>query len=167
MQKRTSKLAVFHKDKNKQYVMKIRFYPPLLYGRLDKWLKNMSLKGLHIVHCGIFYFLFEKGEPKEKEYFTYTYFHRGEFCISLRHPFLEKIYGVKLKKSRLNSNRRKTHNIVEIDTKRIDIQNNVGYKELVRDRNQLILKHFLTRTLPAVIIIILSVLAIHIVETIT
>ena len=77
-----------------------------MYHRLDKWLKQMSAKGWHIVDCGLFYFLFEKGAPKEKEYFTYSadspHKSAGRFSISLRYPFLDVHFGVNQKKSKIN-----------------------------------------------------------------
>ena len=134
----------FHPDSQKQYIKKMRIYPYFLYGRLDKWLKSMSLQGWHIVHCGLVFFWFEKGEPSEKEYFTYGLStQEGKYNLSLRHPFLEKTYGVKDKKSKINSNNAKKHQIVEIDLDRIDINNNFGYKELIFDRNRLYLRCFI------------------------
>lgn len=128
-------------DTDKRYIKKIRFYPYFLYSRLDKWLKLMSLNGWHITHCGMFYFLFEKGKSGEKEYFTYGLSSQeGKYSISLRHPFLEQTYG--LKESKINSNKTKAYNIIEIDTNRIDVKNDVGYKELISDRNRLYLRYF-------------------------
>lgn len=134
----------YYKDKKRKYLRKFRIYPDFLYCRLDKWLKSMSLKGWHIVHCGMFFFTFEKGEPKKKEYFTYGGPPKGEgkYSISLRYPMLEKTYGVKSKKSKINANKRKAHNIVEIDTEKIDIENDTGYKEMVSDRNRLHTRFF-------------------------
>lgn len=91
----------FLKNPSKQYKKIYRFYPQCMYHQLDKWLKQMSAKGWHIVHCSIFYFLFEKGNPQQKEYFTYSADspHRGEgrFSISMRYPFLSSHFGVKKK----------------------------------------------------------------------
>ena len=132
------------KEVEKNYVKKIRFYPSFMYANLDKWLKKMSLNGWHIVDCNIFSFWFEKGEPAEKEYFTYAEItHERKYSITLRHPFLEKTYGVKKKKSKINANKEKVYKIVEIDLQKIDIQNDVGYKELVSDRNRLFLRYFI------------------------
>ena len=98
----------------------------------------MSAEGWHIVHCGIFFFVFEKGEPKNKEYFTYGLSaQEGKYNIELMHPFLEKRYGVKAKRSKINANRSKSLQIVEIDTDKIDVNNDIGYKELISDRNSL------------------------------
>ncbi len=134
----------FRREQGKQYVKKFRIYPSFLYCRLDKWLKSMSLKGWHIVHCGLLFFWFEKGEPAEKEYFTYGLVtHEGKYSISLQYPLLEKTYGVKKKKSKINSNETKTYQIVEIDLGRIDVQNDIGYKELISDRNRLYMRHSL------------------------
>lgn len=147
MKKRNSKSDIkgkFRKDPQKRYIKKFRFYPSFLYCRLDKWLKKMSATGWHVVHCGIFFFWFEEGEPGIKEYFTYGLStQEGKYDINLRHPFLEKTYGVEPKKSKINANRSKTLQIVEIDTAKIDVNNNVGYKELISDRNSLYLKYFI------------------------
>lgn len=132
----------FIKEPGKQYKRKFRIYLPFVYNRLDKWLKSMSLKGWHIVHCGLFYFLFEKGKPTEKEYFTYTNTQEGKYSISLMYPLLEKTYGVKKKKSKINSNEAKAHTIIEIDLKKVDVKNDIGYKELINDRNRLYRKYF-------------------------
>lgn len=109
-----------------------------MYHRLDKWLKQMSAKGWHIVDCGLFYFLFEKGAPKEKEYFTYSadspHKSAGRFSISLRYPFLDVHLGVSKKKSKINSNAYKAHQIIEIDVNRIP---DYEYSELKNDRNHL------------------------------
>ena len=134
----------FQKDTTQKYLKRVRIYPSFMYGRLDKWLKEMSLSGWHIVHAGLFTFIFEKGEPCVKEYFTYGLVtQEGEYSISLRYPFLEKTYGVKEKKSKINSNKAKTHSIVEIDLERINPKENAGYKELVADRNRLYLRYFI------------------------
>lgn len=131
-------------DPSKQYIRKFRIYPYFVYNRLDKWLKEMSAKGWHIVHCGIFFFWFEKGEPKDKEYFTYGLStQEGKYSLSLRYPLLEKTYGLKKKKSPINSNKNKVYAVVEIDLSRIDIENDVGYKEMISDRNRLYMKYFI------------------------
>ena len=156
-QSRRSKKFSF--DPTKQYIKKFRIYPYFLYSRLDKWLKSMSKKGWHIVHCGIFFLWFEKGEPKEKEYFTYGLpTHEGKYDISLRHLFLEKTYGVKKRKSKINANEAKTCQIVEIDLEKIDIENDIEYKELVSERNRLYMQHFI-RVSCAIAISILLVIA--------
>lgn len=150
----------FRKDINKLYVRKFRVYPSFLYSRLDRWLKAMSLKGLHVVHCDMLSFWFEKGLPKEKEYFTYGLAtQEGKYNISLKYPLLEKTYGVKSKNSKINSNDKKTYKIVEIDTTRIAVQNDAGYKELITDRNHLYLRYFIRNsTILALSIITLIIL---------
>lgn len=135
------KLERFQKDPNKKYIRKFRFYPAFAYHRLDKWLNKMSLDGWHLVDSNPVSFLFELGEPSNKTYFTYQEVggnnDTGRYSIALRHPFLEEIYGVKGKYSKLNKNNAKTYLTVEIDTKRIDIENDIAYKELLHDRNSL------------------------------
>ena len=131
----------FFRDPSKKYVRKFRLYPSFLYNKLDKWLNQMSLSGWHLVDSNPFSFLFEQGNPENKIYFTYEASgagnDAGKYSIPLRYPFLDKSYGVKTKHSKLNKNRRKTYLTVEIDTQKIDVENNIGYKELVNDRNRL------------------------------
>lgn len=120
---------------------KIRIYPSFLYFKLEKWLKKMSLQGWHLIYrkFGVIYY-FEKGSPREREYFVWdaTYTGEGRYSIAMRYPFLEKTYGIKKKKSKLNKNATtKYDTIIEIDSKKIDFQNNLAYKELKSDRNRL------------------------------
>ena len=134
----------FQVNSHKKYIKKFRIYPYFLYSRLDRWLKSMSANGWHIVHCGLFMFWFEQGEPLRKEYFTYGLStQEGKYSLSLRYPFLEKTYGVKAKKSRINSNEKRGYRIIEIDLQRID----TAYKELVSDRNRLYRSHFIRNTI--------------------
>ena len=128
----------FLKNPSKQYKKIYRFYPQFMYQRLDKWLKQTSAKGWHIVHCGIFYFLFEKGKPQQKEYFTYSVDSplqsEGIFSISMRYPLLRSQFGVNRKKSKINSNLNKAYQIVEIDVNKVS---DYEYAELKEDRNRL------------------------------
>ncbi len=152
----------FVREKNKRYLKKFRIYPAFLYNRLDKWLKSMSLKGWRLVRCGIFSFLFESSEIKEREYFTYDATKReGKYSLSMRHPFLEEKYGIKKKKSKINAQERKPYLIVEIDTQKIDIQNDVGYKELLADRKRLSLLYFLRNVGLFILSVIIIILAIN------
>lgn len=154
-----SKHRRFEINSQSEYKKVYRFYPYFLYFRLDKWLKSMSKKGWHIVHSGLFYFLFEKGEPKEREYFSYGEItHEGRYSITLRHPFLEKVYGVDKKKSVINSNKEKRVNIVEIDTDKISGEKAYGYRELVSDRNRLSLSFFLRNAFAILICVIVLIL---------
>ena len=148
----------FVKDPSKKYVRKFRIYPSFSYSRLDKWLNRMSNLGFHLVDSNPISFLFECDKPKNKIYFTYDAGSgrndAGKYSIPLRYPFLEKTYGVKPKYSKLNKNRSKTYLTVEIDTHRIDIENNVGYKELINDRNNL----YNRRTIRNLIIFLVAIL---------
>ncbi|MBR2965364.1 MAG: DUF2812 domain-containing protein [Clostridia bacterium] len=132
---------IFSKDSNKKYSRKIRFYPSFMYSKLDKWLKKMSLSGWHLVDSNVFSFLFEQGNAEEKTYFTYKvgggHNDDGKYSIPLRYPFLEKTYGVSKKQSKLNKNESKTYLTLEIDTDKIDTENDVGYKELINNRDKL------------------------------
>ena len=140
MKKRTflQKHENFYKDPKKKYIKKFRIYPSFMYARLDRWLKKMSLSGWHIVHCGMLFFVFEKGEPANKEYFTYLHLiNEKNHNLALMFPFLEETYGVKAKKSKINANKSKFHQIVEIDTQKIDTEKDVGYLELISERNKM------------------------------
>ena len=101
----------------------------------------MSNLGFHLVDSNLISFLFECGEPENKIYFTYDmgsgHNDDGKYSIPLRYPFLDKTYGVKPKYSTLNKNQSKTHLTVEIDTQKIDTEDNAWYKELINDRNRL------------------------------
>lgn len=142
--KRHSRPKKFYHDPKKVYLKKIRIYPSVLYGRLDRWLEAMSRDGWHVVHCGIFCFVFEKGDPEEKTYFTYGLSAKeGQYSLSLRYPFLDKTYGVKKKFSKINANETKTYHIVEIDLQGMDAQTRLGYQEMVSDRNRLYLRYFI------------------------
>ena len=134
-----TKLKKFQKDPSKKYIRKFRIYPFFTYQRLDAWLTSMSLLGWHLVDSNLISFLFEQGEPKEKVYFTYTQMPRegGAYSMELLYPGLEKTYGVKKKYSKLNKNEAKAYTTIEIDTKKIDIENHIGYKELLQDRRRL------------------------------
>ncbi len=152
-------LSRFKKDPTKQYIKKFRIYPRFMLSHLDKWLKNMSLSGWNIVHCGVFFFWFEKEVPTEKEYFTYIEFtQKAKYSITLRHPFLERNYAVENKKSKINANSMKSLQIIEIDTKRIDTKNDVGYRELIADRDRLYLHYFIRNISVIAPIILLTVL---------
>jgi hypothetical protein len=113
----------------------------------------MSSKGWHIIDCkiGILYY-FEKGKPQEKEYFVWdpTYTGEGKYSIPMRYPFLKKTYGVKGKHSKLNQN--KYLNIIELDTHKIDINNDISYLELKNERNKLyvlcFVRNFLILSIP-------------------
>ena len=128
-------------DCKKQYIKKVRFFPVCMFSHRDRWLKMMSKKGWHIVRYGTLLYEFERGCPCEREYFSYGVFtQEGKYNILLRYPFLEKTYGAK-KKSRLNSSWIAAYRIIEIDINKIDIQENVGYRELVKERNELYIKY--------------------------
>ena len=146
---RFGKFAKFQKDPAKTYIRKFRVYPCFAYPRLDAWLHAMSLDGWHLVDSNMISFLFEQGAPRDKVYFTYTQMPRegGAYSIGLLYPGLEKTYGVKKKYSKLNKNEAKVYTTIEIDTKKIDIDNHIGYKELLQDRNRLYKKLTVRNTL--------------------
>lgn len=121
-------------------IRKIRYYPDCFFFMLDKWLKRMSQNGYHLTDYGIVTYIFEKGNPEDREYFTYSCesIGDGRFSVALRYPNLANTYGKKKNKSKLNkANISKGVTIVEIDTARISIFENIGYKELIKDRNRL------------------------------
>ncbi len=157
MKRRFRKSYIVEQISTGETCKKIRIYPTFLYRRLDRWLKEMSRKGWHIVHCGVFSFWFERGECEEREYFTYGLgTQEGKYSISLRYSFLEKTYG--LKKSRINANPKKSYQIVEIDPHKIADH---GYQELIRDRDRLYLRYFV-RNLLAIGVASLIALALYV-----
>lgn len=121
-------------------IKKIRIYPMCLLFLQDKWLKKMSLEGWHLIDYRPLIYVFEKGIPCNKEYFSYSSVRIGDgyYDVLLRHPNFLQTYGVKKKKSKLNKKRViKGNNIIEIDTNHLDIEKDIGYQELKRDRNKL------------------------------
>ena len=115
----------------------LRFYPCFLYFLLENWLKRMSQAGWHLIERKAIFYYFEKGEPKDKDYFVWdpTFIGMGKYSVPLRYPNLIKTYGVSKKKSKLNRNSIKNFDtIIEVDTERIS---DIGYQELVNDRNKL------------------------------
>ena len=125
---------------NKEIKKVLRFYPCCLYFLLEKWLKQMSLSGWHLIERKSFIYCFEKGKPQNREYFAWdpTATGMGKYSIPMRYPFLIKTYGKHKKKSQLNRNSlQKGDTIMEVDTERIDVSSDVGYKELVSERNRL------------------------------
>ena len=157
----------FVKDPSKKYIRKFRIYPSFAYNRLDKWLNRMSNSGFHLVDSNLISFLFECGECKNKVYFTYDAGcwrnDDGKYSIPLRYPFLEKTYGVKPKYSKLNKNQSKAYLTVEIDAQRIDIKNDVGYKELINDRNKLYNKRAIKNGFIFLLAILICIIAIIII----
>ena len=128
-------------DSQNKYLRKFRMYPAFLYAYLDKWLQKMSLKGWHVVHSNIFFFWFEEGNKELREYFTYGLStQEGKYSLEHRYPFLEKTYGVSKKKSKINSNDDRVYRTVEISP---DALNDIGYKELVQDRDRLYTRYFI------------------------
>ncbi len=156
-----TKLEKFQKDPKKKYIRKFRIYPSFMYHRLDKWLNKMSLLGWHLVDSNLVSFLFEQGNPENKIYFTYetdgARNDAGKYSIPLRYQFLDKTYGVKSKYSKLNKNRRKAYLTVEIDTRKIDIENDIGYKELICDRNRLYRKLAIRNAIILLVLIIMCI----------
>lgn len=128
-----------------------------MFSQLDKWLKKMSSSGWHIVHVFGFLYFFEKGLPESKEYFTYFIPIKGEgkYSLSLRYPFLEK--KIAKKNSQINSNNKKWLNVIEVDLDKIDVFNDVYYKELVADRNNLATRYFVRNTVLFFIILVLLI----------
>ena len=154
--------TLFYSDSSKtkerkKRIVKVRYYPCFMYSQLDKWLKKMSSSGWHIVHIFCFLYFFEKGLPESKEYFTYFIPIRGEgkYNLSLRYPFLEK--KIAKKNSQINSNNKKWRNVIEVDFDKIDISNDVYYKELLADRNKLATIYFIRNAIIFLIIILLFV----------
>ena len=143
----------------KKYIKKNRLYPYFLYFRLDKWLTKMSLVGLHIVDCKLMSFYFERGEPKKTEYFTYLIpSQEGKYNIMLRHPFFEKKYGVSKNISKINANKHKRLQILEIDLNKVRGEQCTGYIELLHDRNKLYWIYFVKNVLAIIVPIIVLVL---------
>ena len=65
---------------------------------------------------------------------------------------------IKKKYSKLNKNEAKTYLTIEIDTKRIDIENDISYKELLSDRNRLYKKLAVRNAIILGVLILLVIL---------
>ncbi len=52
-----------------QTMTKYRFFTVWQEAREEKWLKSMSANGWHLCRVGFFNYEFEKGEPRDYEYF--------------------------------------------------------------------------------------------------
>lgn len=125
----------------------------------------MSLKGLHLISrkCGFIY-LFERGEPKKKEYFIWnpTYTGEAKYSINLRYPSLIKTYGVEKNRSKLNKNSIATYDtIMEVDTNKIT-KKDLYYKELKCDRNRLYAIRGVRNLFLAIIIIVFFIIALKV-----
>lgn len=146
-----------HLSSKQKKIRKYRYYPDCCFFALDTWLKRMSRNGYHLVDYGIITYVFEKGKPKDREYFTYSCDRIGEgkYSIRLRYPNLDKTYGVKRKKSKLNqANVSKGVTVLEIDTNRISTEDDIGYKELIKDRNRL----YLIRAIRNAVVVLLMLM---------
>ena len=62
-----------------------------------------------------------------------------------------------------NKNQSKTYLTVEIDTQKIDIENDVGYKELISDRNKLYNKRAIRNGFIFLLAILICIIAIIII----
>ena len=166
-----TRLEKIQKDPKKKYIRKFRIYPSFMYHRLDKWLNKMSLKGFHLVDSNLISFLFEKGNPKDIVYFTYEVggFRNddGKYSIPLRYPFLIQTYGVKKKCSKLNRNEAKSYLTIEIDTQKIDIENDLGYKELISNRDKLYRKLAIRNAIIFLVIILICITCVTLKKKIT
>ena len=156
----------FQKDPSKKYIRRFRFYPSFMYQYLDNWLSKMSRRGWHLVHSNMVSFLFEQDHPEEKLYFTYEAdgFRNdsGQYSIPLRYPFLEKTYGITKKYSKLNKNESKAYLTIEIDTERIDTENDISYKELLSDRNRLYKRRAIRNAVVFGVLVLLVILFVYI-----
>lgn len=121
-------------------IVKIFFAPPFFYCYLEKWLNQMSKKGLKLVYYKGFAYYFKQTEPSNSVYFVYnsTGYRNdsGKYSISLRYPCIKKQYGLSSKLSMLNKSSKEITNwkiIIEIDTRKID----AGFDYIVKDRNKI------------------------------
>ena len=121
----------------------------------------MSKRGWYLIDYNLFVYRFEKNIPCEKEYFSYVcdWIGEGKYSIPLRYPLLQQTYGIKKKKSTLNRNNRlKGTTILEIDTQRVNVENDLGYHELIRDRNRLYLMQTLRNVALLILLVVIVVL---------
>lgn len=141
MGKRHNSHQFFYKDPKKQYLTKIRFFPSFLSSSLDKWLSEMSLEGWHIVYCGWLRFVFEKGEKRQRIYFSLcTPDIHWKDSIDLLHPFWRRRYGKHPKKSKINASEN-PYRVTEIDYHSFDEQKTIGFSELCKDRRRISIRY--------------------------
>ena len=151
--------------KKKEKIILIILCPSSLYFLLERWLTKMSIKAWHLISRKHgFLYLFEKGEPKKKEYFIWDSTHTGEakYSINLRYPSLMKTYGVEKKRSKLNKNSIATFDtIMEVDTNKIT-EKKLYFKELKCDRNRLYAIRGVRNLFLAIIIIVFFIIALKV-----
>ena len=155
MKKRENSRRHFYKNPKKQYLTKIRFFPSFLSSSLDKWLSEMSLQGWHIVYCGWLRFVFEKGEKKQRIYFSLcTPDMHWKDSIDLLHPFWRRRYGKHPKKSRINASEN-PYRVTEIDYQKFDEQDAIGFRELLNDRHR-VSKRYLFRDILILLMLVVG-----------
>lgn len=121
-------------------IVKYRLYPSCTYFALESWLYKMSKRGLHLVDYGLFKYVFYEGTPIDQTYFVYdrdsgnAHKDEGKYSLVLRYPNLIAQYAYSGKKCQLNKKSKQKilyKNIIAIDNQK----KNLGYEEMVHDRN--------------------------------
>lgn len=131
-----------HTRTGKVLLRKFRFYPRFLLSRMDKWLSKMSADGWHVIYVGMLRFVFEKGVPENKLYFSYLDDYPYSSMYSMPrsvYSFVRK-YRVSKKKSKVNLNTERLkcyYKVTELDLEKLDPNTNEEYKDFVRARDDL------------------------------
>lgn len=112
-----------------------RFYPftVLCVPRVEKWLKEQSLKGYRLVKVKGWRFTFVKAKPKERQYFVY------KDTIEKKDNFLNELFMAKrLYGSRNSELNKECYTVFEIDDKRLDND----FYSLILSRRAHYVKHY-------------------------
>ena len=118
----------------------------------ELYLNSLCTKGLRLVSWRGIRFQFAVSQPECSRYFVYypgdMGFRRGDakYSLTLRHPHLEKMYGMKKSMSKLNrfaQHRISGFTVVELSTQALS---DLGYQELLSDRCRLYYWSFLRST---------------------
>ena len=122
--------------KQKKRIFRRRFVLPAFYFLLDGWFRRMSRRGWVLVDYKKYKFTFERGMPKEREFFTYhvSRTDKRDNRLPLRYPDLRRQFGTPKQYSKLNAG---LHNddgvaVLEIHEKNLGREE---YRKLRRDRN--------------------------------
>ena len=135
-----------------QYVKKIIILPLLSAFLTEVYLDYLRAKGLRLLSWHGLRFTFATSSQKSFCYFVHFKgdmgSRRGEakYSLTLRHPNIEKVYGVKKSLSKLNQYTQNTSSAISIIEVSPQVLTDSSYKELLSDRCKLYYLGFLCQT---------------------
>lgn len=133
----------------KKKVIPLPFFSAFL---TEFYLNSLCKKGLRLVSWRGIQFQFTESTQPYARYFVYypgdMGFRRGDgkYSLTLRHPNIEKVYGLGKSASKLNLFAQRTSHgfsVVELSQQALS---NIGYQELLQDRCRLYYRSFLRST---------------------